>query len=73
MSHPLNYRFLCTVYAVLTAISLVLLVLEKRFGVEQVIGFWIVPAPSVLALVVTLEQWYNARAQPVVEAAKKRT
>lgn len=67
----LNHRFLAIVYALLSLVSVLFLVLEKRFSVEAITGFWIVPAPSVLALAVTLVQWYHARTRPAVDAAKK--
>ena len=67
----LNHRFLAIVYAILSLVSVLFLVLEKRFSVEAITGFWIVPAPAVLALAVTLVQWYNARTRPAEDAAKK--
>ena len=66
-----NYRFLSIVYTCLSFVSLLFFILERR-GVESVIGFWIVPAPSFLALIWTLVSWRYRVAEDTTAATKKQ-
>ena len=65
----LNYSFLAKIYAALAVIAVLLFVAQYAFEAESVTGFWLVPAPTVPALVYVL---YLASVQKRAAAAQKR-
>jgi hypothetical protein len=60
----LNYTFLFRVYLALAFLSAALFVSQYHFHVASVTGFWLVPAPCILALPVLYVWSAQQRAQP---------
>lgn len=65
----LNYGFLAKIYAALAAIAVLLFVAQYGFEADSVTGFWLVPAPTLPALLYVL---FLSAAQKRAAAAQKR-
>lgn len=69
----MNYSVIAGVYALLTLLSLLFLLLEKYAAADSVRGFWLVPAPCLPCLAYILFLRSRVKASPAVDTLKDKT
>jgi hypothetical protein len=70
----INYNFVTGMYAIASLIFVVLIVLDKVVVVPQVEGFWIIFAPFIPCLLVSLplrSRWLKRRTEEVAQKKDK--